>query len=512
MNKVLLFLVVIVFFTNLFSQSVQEQWVNTVAEDGGRKVLLDNNNNIYILTVYFSIFKYNSAGELLWTTQYENAYGAVDCKLDQNDNLYVTGLKYNESNFLDMITISYSSEGDILWERIYETLEWVDNISPISLEIDNIDDIIILASLSNNTPSDFYKKGLIIKYNSIGTQLWETFIEPITDNWSQPCGIKTDIFRNIYIVGEDGHGPGFIDMTSLYIIKLNNSGQLQWQQTYEANQFGCSLALTNQEDGIFVTALNSYESFRYLVVLKYSADGELLWNQIKQTWAWVRKVSVDSEDNLIIASFGTSENDIFKFDEDGEEIWEIVSEVAPKDLIIDQNDFFYITGKSNNDCATVKFDSAGNQEWIVYYNSLENLSDGGNSIVLDNTDNFYVVGYSTIDNLYNTCITIKYSEITNYNSNLLPKSYNEIYVYPNPFNPSTTINFEIIKPGNIDVNIYNIKGQQIKQLLNGCVQKGLHNIIWNGKNDSGFEVSSGQYFVNLKQNDNSVATKMLLQK
>ncbi len=69
--------------------------------------------------------------------------------------------------------------------------------------------------------------------------------------------------------------------------------------------------------------------------------------------------------------------------------------------------------------------------------------------------------------------------------------------HPNPFNPTTTIEFSIQNDSQIEICIYNIKGQKIKTLAHNDFTKGSHSIIWNGKDMNKNSVSSGIYFYKL---------------
>jgi hypothetical protein len=84
--------------------------------------------------------------------------------------------------------------------------------------------------------------------------------------------------------------------------------------------------------------------------------------------------------------------------------------------------------------------------------------------------------------------------------------------YPNPFNPETTISYNIPKKGNVTVDIYNIKGQKVKSLLNEEQEAGKHSIIWKGNNDKGQKVSSGTYLYRVKSGDEEIVNKMMLVK
>lgn len=84
--------------------------------------------------------------------------------------------------------------------------------------------------------------------------------------------------------------------------------------------------------------------------------------------------------------------------------------------------------------------------------------------------------------------------------------------YPNPFNPSTAINYELPKMSKISIKVYDINGEQVKELVNSQVEKGNHKIIWNSENDFGKKVSSGVYFYSLKTHNFLQTKKMIVLK
>jgi len=84
--------------------------------------------------------------------------------------------------------------------------------------------------------------------------------------------------------------------------------------------------------------------------------------------------------------------------------------------------------------------------------------------------------------------------------------------YPNPFNPATTIMFETEVAGKIQLEIYNVKGQKVKTLLNEEMEVGNHSIIWEGKDDENNKVSSGMYFYKISVNGKHKAKKMIMLK
>ena len=82
--------------------------------------------------------------------------------------------------------------------------------------------------------------------------------------------------------------------------------------------------------------------------------------------------------------------------------------------------------------------------------------------------------------------------------------------YPNPFNPATTIRFNIPEEGKVAIRVYDILGKEVAVLINEYLQTGSHNVVWSGKDAYGSEVSSGVYFYNIRYNDQSLTKKMML--
>jgi len=97
-------------------------------------------------------------------------------------------------------------------------------------------------------------------------------------------------------------------------------------------------------------------------------------------------------------------------------------------------------------------------------------------------------------------------------TNSLPKVFALHANYPNPFNPYTTIVFDIPKETNITLTIYDVMGRVVKELINENIQAGTHRVLWNGTNDNGQPIPSGMYFCQLKSDDYLETMKLVLLK
>lgn len=90
--------------------------------------------------------------------------------------------------------------------------------------------------------------------------------------------------------------------------------------------------------------------------------------------------------------------------------------------------------------------------------------------------------------------------------------HNLIGAYPNPFNPSTSIQYELAGAADVQIAIYNAKGQKVKTFIDSHSKKGTYSVHWNGKDENGKFVNSGVYFYTMTAGKTTQSKKMLLVK
>jgi hypothetical protein len=118
----------------------------------------------------------------------------------------------------------------------------------------------------------------------------------------------------------------------------------------------------------------------------------------------------------------------------------------------------------------------------------------------------YFNGVISNISLWNYAIPVTPVENEQFN---IPADYGISNNFPNPFNPSTTINYSVPGASNVNITVYDINGQVVKNLLNEFKNSGSYSLNWDGKNDSGSTVSSGTYFYQI-QIGNFVQTKKMI--
>lgn len=84
--------------------------------------------------------------------------------------------------------------------------------------------------------------------------------------------------------------------------------------------------------------------------------------------------------------------------------------------------------------------------------------------------------------------------------------------FPNPFNPSTTISFDIVESGDASLKIVNIRGEEVTTLVQGQIQTGSYQVTWNGRNSQGQQVAAGNYLAILSLGNEQISHNMLMLK
>ena len=133
------------------------------------------------------------------------------------------------------------------------------------------------------------------------------------------------------------------------------------------------------------------------------------------------------------------------------------------------------------------------------------------TITSDAPDTMSLASWFIVDDLAFTGVTGGIEEV---DQGAIPKTFELGQNHPNPFNPSTTINFTIpdMGKGITTLRIYDIRGRVIRTLMNKELSPGNYSLHWDGKTDLGEKVSSGIYFYCLESGEFRTTMKMVLTK
>ncbi len=87
-----------------------------------------------------------------------------------------------------------------------------------------------------------------------------------------------------------------------------------------------------------------------------------------------------------------------------------------------------------------------------------------------------------------------------------------VSAWPNPFNPRTTIKFELVQPQRVQVSVYSMQGALVRQLANAEFSEGAQSLQWNGDDEAGRQIGSGTYIVVIQGEQDQQTLKMTMLK
>lgn len=225
-------------------------------------------------------------------------------------------------------------------------------------------------------------------------------------------------------------------------------------------------------------------------------------------------VYYDSKIYVIGGYDGTVHDEVFEYDiasDSWSQIGTTPEPVSAHKLAVYQG-YIFIVGDYNDLDRIMRY-NVSDGSWTIYDSNY--IGRRHASTVIRN-DKLYIVGgnssYDGIYQYYRIVQSIDLSSIVVINSpnDNLPKDFELNQNFPNPFNPTTTITFNISQSGNVRLIIYNVLGEQIREIVNGYQLPGEYSVQWDGKNDIGNYVSSGEYLYTIEMEGNIIAKKMLL--
>jgi len=433
---ILLFILFV--FTGSVLSQVAQQWVSRYNGPGNddyfaHSIAVDGSGNVYV-TGYstgsgtgsdYCTIKYNSSGVQQWVSRY-NGPGNGDDKatsiaVDGSENVYVTGWSYGSGTYDDYCTIKYNSSGVQQWVARYNGPGNGDDRA-LSIVIDGSGNVYVTGySKGSGTYEDY----CTIKYNSSGVQQWVARYNGPWNLDDVAHSIVVDNSGNVYVTG----GSSYDYCT----IKYNSSGVQQWVARY--NGPGDSTAFSIAVDGsgnVYVTGTSKGSGTGYdYCTIKYNSSGVQQWaaryNGPGNSDDYARSIALDGSGNVYVTGYskgtgGTLDYDYctIKYNSSGVQQWVARYNGPGNDddkansITIDNSGNVYVTGASIGsgtwyDYCTIRYNSAGVEQWVARYNGPRNSIDYAYSIVLDSSWNVYVTGASVgSGKSYDYC-TIKYN-------------------------------------------------------------------------------------------------------
>jgi hypothetical protein len=468
------------------------------------------------------IAKTDNQGNFLWAIKAGGSFEdeGLGIVTDSSNNIIVTGFFFESATFedttltsdgsYDIFVVKYDAEGNLLWARS-DGGSSLDRGYAISVDgLGNSYTTGYFSSTASIGDSIFTSVGqddiFIVKYDVDGAFIWAEQVGG--QFFDQGYSITTDPEGNAIVTGRFSGSVDFGDTTltstrlfNTFITKYDANGNYLWARKaggkddfafgITSDAQGNSLVTgyfqeTGNFNGILLTSAGSGDIF----IAKYDQDGSLLW--VRQAGGddldMGYCITTDDEGNTSVSGFfvGTATfedttltstfKDIFiaKYDVDGNLLQAIQAE-----------------GSGTDEGYGIATDGTGNTFLTGLFEG--EASFGNITLDSDGEEDVFIAKFGPGD------ATGVEEEINH------TQSFNLSQNYPNPFNPQTTINYYLKTLSEVQLTIYDIRGREIKTLINYWQNAGQHSVTLDAS-----DFASGFYIYRLKAGSFEKSRKMLL--
>jgi uncharacterized delta-60 repeat protein len=403
--------------------------------DEATAIAVDTLGNVYVTGQSFGVgvdfdyatVKYNADGQQQWAARYNGPVNfddhATAIAVDSSGNVYVTGRSPGIDTGDDYVTIKYNSSGQQQWLARYNGPGSDGNLTDAAwaIAVDDSGNVYVTGqSVGAGTDDDY----VTIKYNPDGQEQWVARYNGPENLGDAAYAIAVDTSGNVYVTGVSTGSGTDVDYAT---IKYDSSGQEQWVARYNGpvNGLDTAYAIAVDSSGnVYVTGESRGPGIEFdYATIKYDSAGQQQWvaryHGPGTGGDSASAIAVDGSGNVYVTGqsngVGTqSDYATIKYDSTGQQQW-VARYNGPGNsgdeahaIAVDSSGNVYITGQSYGagtelDYATVKYDSAGQEEWVIRYNGEGKSFDIANAIAVDGSGNVYVTGEGDVD-----YTTIKY--------------------------------------------------------------------------------------------------------
>jgi hypothetical protein len=436
----------------------------------------DGNNDVWLI-------KTDTTGDTLWTRTYTRSSdtssneAAFSVRQTSDGGYIIAGYTGSlATGLLDVYLLKTNADGDTVWTKTFGEADYLD----------------IGFSVQQTSDGGYITTGITESYGAGEADVWLIKTDANGDTtWTRTYGGTENDEGNCLQQTSDGgyiitgvttsYGEGTPDSSNVYLIKTDANGDTIWTKAYggAGDEAGQSVQQTSDAGYIITgvtTSCGAGEGDVWLI--KTDANGDTTWTKTfgGASLEWGSSVQQTSDEGYIITgvteSYGAGEADVWliKTDSNGEVVW------------------------------TRTFGGTGDDEGY----SVEQASDGGYIIagvteLSVETGNVYLI---KTDSLGNVGIEEE-------------KEYDEsspifITASPNPAGPEATIRYALPEETRVSLKVYDASGRMLKVLADEEQSSGVHSIYWNGRDDTGKQLSSGVYFLNLKAGEFSVIDRIVI--
>lgn len=431
------------FATICYNSSGHEQWVKRYDGPGngldeGLAIAQDRSGSIVVAGPSmgggtksdYALLRYTAAGDSQWSSRY-NGPGVSDDRVygmlvDHAGDICLTGRSTGAGSNTDIVTVQYDPSGSLRWTARYDGPGHGEDI-PAGVVCDAADNIYVAGhSLGDSSGSDF----ILIKYSPAGAEEWVRRYNGPGNGTDAILGVSVDLVNSVYVTGvSEGSGTGADNLT----IKYSPDGDKRWEARYNypGSDYdeGTTLAV-DSSGNVYVLGRSEFSaSADDIITIKYDADGNEKWTNRydgpRHRFDEPSAIALCGAGRVSVTgrSEGTSTGMDYitiQYDTAGAERWAsryngpANNADAAVALATDDSANVYVTGYSLGsgsayDYATVKYDTAGLEQWVARWNGPDNASDFPTGLVMGGGGDFYVTGNAYSSGTVAGWGTVKYN-------------------------------------------------------------------------------------------------------
>jgi len=482
------------------------------------------------------IIKFNSSGNILWMRSYNGSANLSDggnsIAIDRANNVYISGYVTKTPVNTDIVLLKYNPDGDLIWDKEFSGSANLNDFGG-SVVTDDSGNVFLSGNTSHTVSgSDI----TLIKYDSSGSFKWVKYYNSGLDTNDYDLKMKMDRNGNLCIAGYNNNSTG--NNTKTLALKFDHDGDLLWNRIYNGPKSGFNTPhdfIVDRSDNMIITGCSpGIGSGIYdYITIKYDPDGEMKWlsryNQQGTYYDVANSLAEGSDGSIyvtgvsgILINQSTFDIVTIKYDSNGTQKWSAIYNGAGNNtdignkILIDENENVFVTGITSGqgtlkDIVIIKYDSAGNQNDLLNFNSVNNLNENIYEGIISSNGELILAGNVQTGNTSYSALTMSISTKTNINvnSNLIPDDFKLYQNYPNPFNPKTIINYELQVSGDdlVSLKVFDVLGNEVAVLVNEKQNAGSYSVEFDGSN-----FSSGIYLYTLSTNGISNTMKMIMLK
>lgn len=429
----------------------------------------------------------------------------------------------------DFWIIKTDLNGDTLWTRTFGGVDYDDSWSVIELDDHNY-----IISGQTFSQAGMGNNAKIVCLDLNGNLNWtREYGGP--GNQFATSAIQADSTTIVFAGYEDEANSGTGDV---WLLATNLSGDSLWTRTYSLpGATRINAAAKDSEGQILLVGSTQATSDGEpdVFLLSILANGDSLWsrrygfNSEDEAWACygssdggfvVGGRTVAGDEN------GKNEAYFLKVTQDGDTLW--AKHIGRDEggtaifALSETSDGSFLLGGTlrpnqyGNDGYLLSIDEAGNEQWSRSFggNYTEDCvralipADDGGFIAVGYTSEYSAGGYDIWLVKTDSMGFNQYNPVSIHEPILLPAEY-RIMAFPNPFNPTTTIRYEVPTQTDVVLTIYDISGRFITTLEDSKQSAGAYSVQWNGIDMLGDPVSTGVYFCRLQAGASGKTTKLV---